>query len=499
MKTQVIQLDEHDDLISIRDKMSWTKAPRILLVFPYRARLLERTLDLLLLKRHSATLGAQLAAVARSPETRLQCRELSIPVFPTSVAAQRADWDVSSVSRPPARHRPHPNLRAMRQALHPVESPLKPSLAFRLLFFTIGVLAVLVVALLFLPSATVALNPQTQIQSLTITVHASPAVNAVSIAGTIPVHTVAMTVDGSKTTPATGQEVVPAGFATGSVRFENLTNVLVSIPSGTVVRTAGSPADRFATQEEAVLPSGVGKTVDVTVQALEAGPAGNLPAGSMTAIEGESGANLSVTNPLPTGGGTETTAQVQTADDRALLHDALLADLLAECRLSLPGGLAQGDLFFPETVKVAEVLAEEYFPAEDQPGDTLALTMHLTCAGLYADPADLKSLALAALAANLPDGFTPLSDVVDISAPGDFSVQEDGSVQWTMLAARPLRARVDTASAALLVVGMKLNNAASRLYAAFRLEVPPVIRITPAWWRWLPFIPFRITVIEMGN
>jgi len=61
MKTQVIQLDLHDDVTSVRDKMSWAKTPRILLVYPRRSHNLGRLLDLRLLQRHASILGAQLA------------------------------------------------------------------------------------------------------------------------------------------------------------------------------------------------------------------------------------------------------------------------------------------------------------------------------------------------------------------------------------------------------------------------------------------------------
>jgi len=70
MKTQIIKLDSHDDVISIRDKMSWAKTERILLIFPRRLSLLMRNIDLLLLRRHAAELGAQLGIVARSNELR---------------------------------------------------------------------------------------------------------------------------------------------------------------------------------------------------------------------------------------------------------------------------------------------------------------------------------------------------------------------------------------------------------------------------------------------
>lgn len=496
MKTQIIQLDEHDDVISVRDKMAWTKSPRILLVFPHRARILSRNLDLLLLKRHAAALGAQFAVVTRSADFRGRCAGLGIPVFATSAAAQRADWGEMSAARLPSRRGRPPNLRAMRREIQPAGPPGKDSTLFRLSFFLLGVLAVLAILLLLLPSAAVELVPQTQVQSLAITVRASSGATSVGLTGVVPARNVTTTLGGSRTAAVTGQAVVPEAFAAGSVRFGNLTDRLVGIPAGTVVRTAGSPPVRFATQGEAVLPSGAGRTVDVPVRALAAGPAGNLPAGALTAIEGALGASLSVTNPLPTSGGMETGAPVQTAEDRAALRAILLADLLTECRASLPGKLPEGALLFSDTVAATEVLGETYFPAEGQAGETLALTMRLTCAGRYADPADLKSLALAALDANLPDGFAPLSEAVEISMPAAFQAVDDGSVQWTMLAARPLRARVEAASAALLVVGLRSDEAASRLRDKFHLGAPPVIRLTPAWWRWMPFLPFRITVLE---
>ena len=74
MKTQVIQLDVHDDVTSIRDKMSWAKTSRILLVYPRRSRILKRTLDLRLLQRHALLLGAQLAIVAPSADIRQSAR-----------------------------------------------------------------------------------------------------------------------------------------------------------------------------------------------------------------------------------------------------------------------------------------------------------------------------------------------------------------------------------------------------------------------------------------
>ncbi len=494
MKTQVIQLDEHDDLTSVRDKMAWVKAPRILLIYPHRLRLVPRTLDLLLLKRHSASLGAQIAIVTRSAALRERCAELGLPVFATSSAAQRADWGGPPAARPPARRGPRPDLRAVRRSL-PRPAPFsKIPLAVRFLLFTLAVLAVLAVFLFFLPSAAIELTPAVQTQRLDIAVRADPDAASVNIVGLVPAYRVAAEVDGSRTAAVTGETIVPDAFAVGSVRFENLTESPVNIPAGTVVRTATSPTVRFATLEEVLLPSGIGKTVDVAVQALEAGPSDNLPADSLTAIEGNLGASLSVTNPQATSGGTEKTVPIQTAEDRAALQDALAAELLTECRAALESALDSGDILIPQTVALAEISSATFFPAEDQPGETLALTMRLACAGDYVAEADFRLLAVLALDASLPEGFAPLNETVDFSVPEEFTLNEDGNAEWTMQAERLIRARLDPAAVALAALGLESEAAARRLAADFPLAAAPRISVTPAWWPRLPVLPFRVYV-----
>ncbi|MFN8387812.1 MAG: hypothetical protein U0X92_15525, partial [Anaerolineales bacterium] len=60
MKTKIITLESHDDLISVRDRMSWAKTPRILLVAPKFEKIALRQVDLKVLQRHASSLGAQL-------------------------------------------------------------------------------------------------------------------------------------------------------------------------------------------------------------------------------------------------------------------------------------------------------------------------------------------------------------------------------------------------------------------------------------------------------
>jgi len=52
VKTQIIQLEEHDDTISVKDKMDWSQTPRVLLVWPERGKVFRNRIDLVLLDRY---------------------------------------------------------------------------------------------------------------------------------------------------------------------------------------------------------------------------------------------------------------------------------------------------------------------------------------------------------------------------------------------------------------------------------------------------------------
>jgi hypothetical protein len=89
MKTYILQLERHDDVTAIRDKIVWSKSSRVLLVWPKRGRVLPRSLDLLLVQRTCLEVGAQLACVADDDDILDHARELGIPVSPGAASVGR--------------------------------------------------------------------------------------------------------------------------------------------------------------------------------------------------------------------------------------------------------------------------------------------------------------------------------------------------------------------------------------------------------------------------
>jgi len=494
LKTHIIRLDDHDDVVSVRDKMAGGRAPRLLLVYPKRGRILDRTLDLRLLQRYAVSQGAQLALVARAASVRRAAAPLGIPVFRSTPDAQQYLWPEQVRDQRLRRVGPRPDFRLWRGEFHAGEPAWLSNQFVRLGLFALAVLAVLAVMLACVPSAEIRLDLRTRAQALTLPVRANPGIGAVNPAGVVPAYTLSGVVGGSRTASIETLRDVPDQPATGAVVFTNLTDSVIGIPAGTVIVAVGETSQRFVTLSDSVVAGEAGAEIDVPVQALSGGAAGNLPAGALVAIEGGLGAGLAVTNPAPLSGGSDRLAPVASEEDRAALRAALLEELRQQALEQFEASLEPGDLVFPASFAVVDVTAERYVPAEGQPGSRLTLTMQVEFRAAYAAWTDLSALAVFSLDASLPAGYVAEPGSLSLAVVGDPVTSADGSTQWRMRAQRQLHERADQAEVARLVQGQTRRAAAERLAQAFSLRSPPVFRLRPSWWPFLPSLPFRIVV-----
>src|SRR5512143_993059 len=92
MKLQIIQLEPYDDVVSVRDRLSFVNTERVLLVWPRRGEILKRKLDLVLIQREAARRGARLALVTAAPDVLENAADLNISTFPSVTASQQAPW-----------------------------------------------------------------------------------------------------------------------------------------------------------------------------------------------------------------------------------------------------------------------------------------------------------------------------------------------------------------------------------------------------------------------
>jgi len=515
MKTFILQLEQHDDIISTRDKMCWAKSGRILLVWPKRGHMLNRRLDLVLLQRHSSILGAPLALVTHDPDVHYYAPRMGIPVFRSLRQAQNIHWRVPRRFRklPPEsglapewetriadilQLKPERNHIPQRPER---ESPKLPGFT-RLTFFTLGVLALLAIAATLLPSAQVVLAPQIKNQETTIEIRAIPEIVSPGLSGAVPARNVKVIVEGRESVPVTGVVLLPDRMAIGYVTFTNLTDQAVDVPEGVVVRTLvdASPGEdtlRFSVTQAGTIPAGTGNTLVLPVRSLTPGSRGNLPSNSLVALEGLLGTQLSVTNPEPTSHGTERRELIPTEEDRRKLAAMLQESLEHTALKEIQNGLDKGDLLIPSSLSLLRTIEETYQPAELQPADRVSLNQRLEFQASFVSAEDLHALAQAVLDAGLPANFTPLGNTLEIDNLEEPLPGQDSIARWRLHAVRKIQARLTEPQVIQLALGLETWKAKARLESALPLKESPQITLNPSWWPRLPFIPFRITIIVL--
>jgi hypothetical protein len=501
VKTHIIKLEPHDDAISTRDKMGWGKTGRILLVWPDRGRLLTRQLDLVLLQRHSNVLGVQLGIVTKDDEVRTKAQELAIPAFRNLRQAQNRQW------RTPRRFRRSRYERASLlqstgeqierrdyRAERPPRQYRSPAPVARLILFTFGVLSMLSIAAVLLPSAELLLTPKVQTQTLTLDIKADPQAGSLNLAGTIPARPIAVIVEGRDQSPSSGSLSIPGQAAAGLVTFTNLTDQPVRIPTGTVVWNPDLEAARFSTTRSGEVLSGPGQTLSLPVKSIHPGSQGNLPANRLVSIEGPLGVQLAATNPEPTSGGQDRKAPAPSQTDRWRLS-VRLGESLKETALNEARNQAQqDDILFIDSLTLLRTLEETYQPADSQPADFVSLNLRLEFDVLAASAADIEQLGQSVLDANLPSGFAPVENTLEVTNLTEPALGQDSIARWKLRLERQVQAVLPPDQAVKLSLGLPPEEAENRLAQALPLETRPRIALTPDWWPRLPVLPFRIAV-----
>ncbi len=494
MKTQILRLEPHDDYISVRDKLGWTQTGRIVLVWPRKARILQRELDLVLLQRQAGAFGGQLALVTRDRAVRFHAKNLGIPVFDTPEQAQREPWRRGRRQLRPRRQRPRPNLEAFKAEVRPALPAWYNHTATRLGALVLGVLAVLSLAAVFLPGARIFLTPLQRNDSLALVVQANPQISAPEVSGLLPLRTRTVSVEARGESPVHSNLPIPDQSAQGTVRFTNLTQHAVEIAAQTPIFAPDHPETDFVTRSGGNVPAGIGETLLLPVVARQGGEAGNLPPNSLTALSGGLAAQVQVTNPFTLTGGTDIILPAPSASDRQALRQKLL-DTLSQTALEEFRRTAEpDDILFTASLQLHEITAEEYTPPPGQAGQTLQLTLRADFEIQVISGEDLHTLALGVAQTQRRPGYPLNEDSVRIASQNVPALTPEGEARWRVLISWTQQATLDIEQARALVLGQSVETARNRLRAHLPLAAPPQIEHSPAWWPRLPLLPFRIEI-----
>ena len=498
MKTQIIQLSQKEDSISVRDKISWSQTERVLLVWPATGKVLNYKLDLVLVKRYTISRGAQLALVSHDPEVRFYAQEIKVPVFDSIREAQEQGWTLGepdAVLKKPTGE--PPDYRSVRASFQPKKMTWLDHPISRYSFFGLSMLAIIALVLLFLPGAKVVVNPREAIQSVNIEVTADQAATAVNLStASVPTYFQDMTIAGSAMITATGTIPLPDEPAVTSLEFKNNSRQSITLPPGTVISTIGSTPTEFITisPEAVVIKPNIKMPVDA--RAVKPGSAGNLPADSLVVIEGDFASGLTVTNLEATQGGTDVLIPSPNQSDLDGLRELLRRQLEQAALSKLEAQLPPGDFLLRPSVKTLEILEETSSPSLGEPGDRLELSLRLQIQAQVVSSVTLQGLVTPIMDASIPAGYKPLSEAVLIQPAGLTTIEADGLHHWMVQASRMIQATIPPGSVADTVRGLKVTQAQQELSKQLQLEEQAQISLFPGWLPRLPYLSMRIKILQ---
>ncbi len=497
MKTHVIRLDNHDDATSTRDRISWSKSARVLLVWPKRGRVNLKRLDLVLIQRHAAQFGSQLALVTKDREIIAEAAEVGIPVFADVTVAQRQSWRTRRYRRRWRLRRKdrRETLDALKKQIQDFAPREYPGW-LRMVIFTIGVMAFLALVIVFLPSAKIEIKPAQTTQDLIIPFIASPDITLPSASGSVPAELVHIVVEGQEQGKGSKPAVVPDQSAQGVVTFTNLTEEEVEINPGTLVMTTGNNPVYFEVQRWVTLAAGVGKTMNVEVKAVIPGTVGNVPPEAIQAIKGNVGLRTTVTNREPMIGGTDISGLAVSGADYQQFRKKLENTLKETALVEFERLLADGDVIIPESIKMDKVIEEIQDPPVGGVSDIAQLTLRAEFQAWVVRGKDLQSVAQLALDANLVEGFVPVNKKILIESAAE-SIKFNGmTAVWQGAVSRMTKPSWNENLLTNLVMGQKPEEARQRILKIIPLSESPRLSLSPSWWFRMPFLPFRIEVVE---
>ncbi|MHB8626161.1 MAG: baseplate J/gp47 family protein [Aggregatilineales bacterium] len=505
MRLQIIQLEPYDDVASVRDRLAFIRADRVLLVWPKAGAVLTRKLDLVLVQRAADRGGMRLALVTHDRDVVESAADLHISVFGSVDAGSTIRWKRSR-NKAFAGRSQRPAAALDRYELMDAASRLRrvsPEQRRRSQITRIGaavglVLALLIGAYVVFPSASVHIYPARDQLTTTVKLIADPTIAIENVdTGHVPA-TLAkdIVVERRATISTSGNSDVPNTIASGTVIFSNQTAQPIVIPKGTIVSTldAKNPV-RFQTTADALVDAN-GK-VEVTIQAMadSAGPIGNIDAGLIASIDGTLAKSLAVRNPNPTQGGTLRSQKLVMQADRdkllALVRDQIVTSAIADIALT------PTQFIIPGSIKILEERPEwtTFSAFVGDPTDTLTLTLRTRIQALIVDELPARKAAYASLARQLGNRQIVLNSVTYHRGRVD-PIGADGQATFLLTASADAVTQIDPDQARDQIVGQSIGAAQGILQANWLLDPlrPPEIDVSLGFLGRLPILPIRINV-----
>jgi hypothetical protein len=496
VKTQIVYLEPHDDYNSVHDKLNWTQAPRVIIVWPGRGRVLSRRFDLVMLQRYARKLGIQIGLVTLDPDVLHHAKALHIPTFESLELQSEKAWRVRGerkISKPMSTADPSSLKPVPKQASN--NHPLLNA-AFRIAFFSFGILAIFVLAILLIPQAVITIQPEAmdilKTYSIELDLEQSETITNPT---RLPAQQVRSVLESQLRLPTTGRAAQPDQSARGEVVFTNLTDQSLAIPAGTTVRTFDPTAPHFATQARVNLDAEKGSQITVEVVASSPGPEGNISAEAIQAIDGPLGLSASVSNLNQFKGGSLEVRGAVSPTDLARVHSELEDNLFDEAHQALLSLAQDDEKLIPGSIRVVETIEERFSDEIGDAADSLELISILEFEGLAYSPDQLHSAMNFVVVEDLSrdesiqPGTLKILEIADVVYD---DAHEEASIEVTISAR--IYTVVDPSVIQQIVRGKKVSDALETLNGNVPYKEVINADISPSWLRRFPFLDMQIQV-----
>lgn len=499
MKDQILSVEPHDDLASLRDKILRTQAERILLL-PASSPILRR-LDLALCARWADAVGASLCLVSSQVNLTRAASLAGIASYLTLDEALAAEkpapqmlgpvpkrWNLDACSAGETkkdeehfrRRSPTADLVAMRRAHGMVDlgqvglTPSKPIGRRTQKALFLAPLALLATAaLLLIPHAVVdiALPARANLRTVAIDASSASSIAADAVA------------DGALF--STGSAVVPTRFAEGELSLANRSSRVVAIPPGTRFRDPTSGMEFQALSGGWLDPQA---SALVGIRAVEPGPQCNLPPGRIREVVGLAHETLEVHQLSSTSGGQSAARAIVSPADIASVRSQTQSLIAQRSREALERvASAQGGMLVEGSLLIRSQ-KESFSATAGTAVDAVHMTIIARAESLVVPQEAVLDRARQALGiSDETDGPTLAELRVEKDQRGAlhivFSMQEFESPIPRDLAGR--LANRTPAGAQHVIAGLLPNSRTT-------------IHLAPAWWPLLPAFPIRIHIQRLA-
>jgi hypothetical protein len=161
--------------------------------------------------------------------------------------------------------------------------------------------------------------------------------------------------------------------------------------------------------------------------------------------------------------------------------------------LDLVEELEPGQVLAVASLRAVRELEKTFSAEVGDPADSLLLTLELEVTAYAYRLEDLERSAVLAASLQHPDRAL-FAESLALDLDGDFAPSTGGRYRAAGVALWETYEPPETEALVRAAVGQTLTVAVARLESAADLAAPPVIRISPSWFPWLPVLPDRIAI-----